>query len=118
MLTAAGSAPMREFDVATGLLPWSTSGPFGVGRHPQRADHRVFRAGFDRRGRRSFHHYFRAARDPQVWAEVEASVAALRTRPLLTVFGQHNDPLGKSPQRLRLRAPHPHVDPNTALDRP
>ncbi len=89
-----GSAPMRELDALTGFLPRMTSGRFGVGRHLDRGSRRAFRRGLDHRGRRSLHRYLRdARRRTSIYPDVDASVAALQPRPLLTIFGERNDPL-------------------------
>ena len=98
MLGLMGSAPMREIDALTGFLPRITSTAFGVGRHLDRAARRAFRAGVDHRGRRSFHRYLRDARRPDIYPDIEAATVALRTRPLLTIFGERNDPLHFQPQ--------------------
>lgn len=75
MLAAMGSAPVRELDVATGVLPRLTSTAFGVGRHWSRADRAVFRAGIDAPARRAWHAYFRdARRAPDLYAEVETAL--------------------------------------------
>ncbi|KKC02771.1 alpha/beta fold hydrolase, partial [Mycobacterium nebraskense] len=100
MLAAMGSAPVRELDAATGVLPRITSTSFGVGRHWSRADRAVFRAGIDASARRAWHAYFRDARGaPELYAEVDAALRNdLTDRPLLTVFGQFNDPLRFQPR--------------------
>ena len=95
MLRLMGSAPARGLDMATGWLPRLTSTSFGVARHWQRADAAVFRAGIDRAARRAWHRYFRDARTADaVYAEIGAGLRGpLADRPLLTIFGQYNDPL-------------------------
>lgn len=96
MLAVMGSAPMRGLDVATGFLPWMTSGRFGVGLHLQRADRRAFRRGMGRRGRASFHRYMRDTRHAD-FATIEASLDVLSTLPMLTIFGSRSDPLSFQP---------------------
>jgi pimeloyl-ACP methyl ester carboxylesterase len=100
MLTLMGSAPVREVSVATGLLARVTSTGFGVGRHWNRADLSVFRAGIDRPARRAWHGYFRDTRDADgVYTEIDAALhGPLSDRPLLTIFGQFNDPLRFQPR--------------------
>jgi len=93
MLGLMGSAPMREIDALTGFLPRITSGAFGVGRHLDRNARRTFRDGVDHRGRRSFHRYMRDARRRDIYRDIDAATAALTTLPLLTIFGEHNDPM-------------------------
>jgi pimeloyl-ACP methyl ester carboxylesterase len=92
MLGVMGSAPMRCFDTATGFLPRAASTRMGVGRHLDRAARRTFRRGVDGRGRASFHRYMRSARLHDYQA-IDAVLAALADRPVLTIFGARNDPL-------------------------
>jgi haloalkane dehalogenase len=95
MLAAMGSATVRELDAVTNVLARVTSSSFGVGRHWSRGDRAVFRAGIDVPARRAWHAYFRDARGaPDLYAEVDAALrGSLADRPLLTIFGQFNDPL-------------------------
>ena len=97
MLLTMGSAPMREFDALTNMLPMASSSRFGVGRHLDRRPRRAFRRGIPARGRRSFHRYMRSARKHD-YTTIDAAVSTLAARPLLTVFGQRNDPLKFQPQ--------------------
>jgi pimeloyl-ACP methyl ester carboxylesterase len=100
MLALMGSAPVREVDVATNILARITSTSFGVGRHWSPADRAVFRAGIDAPARRAWHAYFRDARGARaLYAEVDAALrGSLADRPLLTIFGQFNDPLRFQPR--------------------
>lgn len=100
MLALMGSAPVRELDVATNVLSRVTSTSFGVGRHLRRGDRAVFRAGIDAPARRAWHGYFRDARRADaLYAEVgDALRGKLADRPLLTIFGQLNDPLRFQPR--------------------
>jgi haloalkane dehalogenase len=100
MLGLMGSAPVREVDVATNMLARIASTSFGVGRHWSRADRKVFRAGIGVPARRAWHAYFRDARGAQtLYAEVDAALrGTLASRPLLTIFGQFNDPLRFQPR--------------------
>ena len=97
MLLMMGSAPMRELDALTNMLPLASSSRFGVGRNLDRRSRQAFRRGIPARGRRSFHRYMRSARKHD-YTNVDAAVAALAARPLLTVFGQRNDPLRFQPK--------------------
>jgi len=93
MLAVMGSAAMRVSDAATGWFARLSSTRFGVGRHLSAGDRRVFRAGMDRRGRESFHHYIRSARPGRTdYDAVASAVEALKRRPVLTIFGARNDP--------------------------
>ena len=100
MLALMGSAPVRELDAATDVLSRMTSTSFGVGRNWSRADRAVFRAGIDASARRAWHAYFRDARGAEaLYGEVDAALrGALADRPLLTIFGQLNDPLRFQPR--------------------
>jgi haloalkane dehalogenase len=100
MLALMGSAPVRGLDAAANVLPRVTSTSFGVGRHWSRADRAVFRAGIDVSARRAWHAYFRDARGAEaLYAQVDAALrGSLADRPLLTVFGQFNDPLRFQPR--------------------
>jgi pimeloyl-ACP methyl ester carboxylesterase len=100
MLALMGSAPIRELDAATDVLSRVTSTGFGIGRHMSRGDRRVFRAGIDVPARRAWHAYFRDARRADaLYAEVDDALrGALADRPVLTIFGQLNDPLRFQPR--------------------
>ncbi|TQC42904.1 alpha/beta hydrolase [Rhodococcus sp. WS4] len=104
MLAVMGSAPLRASDAALGWLPRATSGRFGVGRHWTKDDRTVFRAGIDRSARRSWHRYFADAHSADgIYKKIDAALAAsLADHPVLTVFGEHNDPLGFQPCWRRL----------------
>lgn len=95
MLTLMGSAPARSSDAKLGWLPQLTSTAFGVGRHWSKEDLAVFRAGIDASARRAWHRYFRdARRADELYAELDAGLRGpLADRPLMTIFGQFNDPL-------------------------
>ena len=97
MLAVMGSRTMQVIDVVTGWLPRMTSTRFGVGRHLSRRDRRAFRRAMRTRGRASFHRYMRSVRRHD-YDRVDRAVLALADRPLLTVFGENNDPLGFQPQ--------------------
>jgi len=115
MLAVMGSGPATELDAATGWLPRLTATGFGVGRHWSGADRAVFRAGIDNSARRAWHGYFLDARFANdVYAEVDAGLRGpLSDGPLLTIFGQLNDPLrfqrrwkGLSPGAHRVTVHH------------
>lgn len=97
MLAVMGSAPMRGLDVWTGWLPRMTSTRFGVGRHLDRSERKAFQRGMNHRGRRSFHRYMRGVRKHD-FETVDATVQRLSDLPMLTVFGENNDPLDFQPQ--------------------
>ena len=85
-----------------------TATAFGVGRHWSRADLATFHAGIDPAARRAWHSYFRDARAAHdLYTELHAGLPALLAdRPLLTIFGQFNDPLRF---QRRWRALNPNV---------
>jgi len=97
MLAMIGSTAVRELDVATGWLPRLTSTRFGVGRRWGRDLRRTFRRGMHAHGRRAFHHYLRSARHHD-YARVDHAVECLADAPVVSVFGERNDPLGFQPQ--------------------
>lgn len=97
MLALMGSAAVRESDVLTGWLPRLSSTGFGVGRHWDSTTRRTFRRGMDRRARRSFHNYLRAARHHD-YDQVDRSIARLSEIPALSAFGEKNDPLNFQPK--------------------
>ena len=96
MLTLMGSAPMREFDARTGLLAKVTASSFGVGRHLDSASREAFRAGIGPDGLRAFHLYMRDARvNDSIYDQTALALAGpFKLLPLLTIFGERNDPLG------------------------
>ncbi|HWF26923.1 MAG TPA: alpha/beta fold hydrolase [Mycobacterium sp.] len=100
MLALMGSAPVRELNATTDVLSRVTSTSFGIGRHMSRGDRAVFRAGIDVPARRAWHGYFRDARGADaLYAEVDDALrGSLANRPLLTIFGQLNDPLRFQPR--------------------
>jgi haloalkane dehalogenase len=97
LLRVMGSAAIRESDAWTGWLPAASATRFGVGRHLSRIDRAAYRRGFGRRGRRSFHQNMASALDHD-YTRVARGLAAMADRPILTVFGEHNDPLGFQPR--------------------
>jgi haloalkane dehalogenase len=114
-LTLMGSAPANALDSKLGWLPRLTSTAFGGGRHWSREDLTIFRADLDPSARRAWHRYFRDARDADdVYAELESGLRGpLAGRPLLTIFGQFNDPLrfqrtwtALYPDARQIKVPH------------
>jgi haloalkane dehalogenase len=102
MLAVIGSTAMRETDALTGFLPRASSTRLGAGKQWTRRDRRIFSSGMNSDGRRAFHRYMADARhaDPLFEAIDTALRGPLADRPLLTIFGQHNDPLHFQPQWL------------------
>jgi haloalkane dehalogenase len=100
MLAMMGSAPIREFDAATGVLARITASSFGVGRHLDRESRQAFRAGVGADGLRAFHLYMRDARvNDSIYEQASSALAGcFKTLPLVTIFGERNDPLGFQPR--------------------
>ena len=94
---------MREFDVVTKLIPRITTSSFGIGRHLDLTARSVFLSGIGREGIRAFHYYMRDARRcDQLYEKVGAALKGpFRHLPLITIFGERNDPFGLG--RLRPR---------------
>lgn len=103
MLALMGSRVTRELDAFTGILPRISSTAFGIGRQMDEASRNAFLAGVGRQGVRSFHSYLRDARRSQIYREVDAALSGpFRSLPLLTIFGERNDPLGFQPRWRQL----------------
>jgi haloalkane dehalogenase len=104
MLAMMGSTAMRELDAWTGILPRITSTPFGVGQHFDVASRNAFYAGIGRQGVRAFHGYLRDARKAQaIYPELERALSGpFSGLPLLTIFGERNDPLAFQPRWKQL----------------
>jgi len=96
MLALIGSTPVRELDVLTEFLYRITASRFGVGRHLNEDGRQAFLAGVRHHGGRSFHYYMKDARScDALYERAEAGLAGpFRSLPLLTIFGERNDPLG------------------------
>jgi len=97
MLGIVASRPVTALDWLTRLVPRLSATSFGVGRHLDRSGRKAFLGPFaDRRRIRRFHTTMRAALDAdELYGSIEAATAgALRDRPVLTIFGESNDPFG------------------------
>jgi pimeloyl-ACP methyl ester carboxylesterase len=107
MLSIVGSAAFTELDARTGLLPRITSTAFGIGRHMDDAGRRAFRAGMPPSARRAFHDYMRdAGRSGALYTRIHDALTGPFARlPLLTIFGERNDPFHFQP-RWRELFPH------------
>jgi len=103
MLAVMGNPLIRRIDVATGLLARVTATTFGVGRHLDDASRRAYREGIAR-SMGAFHDYLGEARfSDEIYDEVTRALTGRFSRlPLLTIFGERNDPLGFQPQWRRL----------------
>lgn len=97
MLALMGNPVVRKLDAVTGWLPRAASTRLGVGRHWDRDIRKIFRRGMGGAQRRNFHRYMAAARRHD-YTTVESTLTHLADRPLLTIFGQRNDPLRFQPK--------------------
>ena len=96
-------------DVITNLVPRLTSTRFGVGRWLGRSDRTTFLGPFrDREVRRRFHEAMRTLiADPEFTDSVDlATRTSLAAMPVLSVFGQRNDPFGFQPRHERTFEDH------------
>jgi haloalkane dehalogenase len=97
MFRVMSSRVMTGLDTATNLVPRLTATSFGVGRHLDRPGRRTFLAPYHHRDvRRRFHLAMRSAfRDPGFTDSIaDAVTSTLNDRPVLTIFGEKNDPFG------------------------
>lgn len=99
LLGLLGSTVVREFSAWTGILARVTSGDFGVGRHLHTSSREAFYAGIGRQGIRAFHGYLHDARKADaLYEQLDHALAGpFRRLPLVTIFGERNDPLGFQP---------------------
>jgi pimeloyl-ACP methyl ester carboxylesterase len=105
VLTLMGSGVTRQFSVMTGALARLTVTSFGVGRHLDEASRRAYRVGIQK-SMDAFHDYLRDARDSDLYPELAKGFAGpLSQLPLLTIFGERNDPLKFQP-RWKARFPN------------
>ena len=97
MLRTMGSRPVASLDGATNFMARMSTSSFGVGRHLSRAGKKAFRGPYrDRSRRRNIHLLMRSAiNNAQHLDRIEGATAStLNDRPVLTIFGQYNDPWG------------------------
>jgi haloalkane dehalogenase len=104
MLGFIGNPAVRELSAWTGILTRITSSAFGVGKHMDAASRTAFLDGVGRRGLRAFHSYLRDARRARaIYDELSLALVGPFSRlPLVTIFGEHNDPLGFQPRWKQL----------------
>lgn len=111
MLSVMGSSWFRGFDVLTGLLPKISATSFGVGKHMDDSSRQAFLGGIGDQGITSFHCYMRDARFcDALYEEVERALTGrLHRLPVVTIFGERNDPLGFQPRWRSLFPSAPQV---------
>lgn len=103
-LAVMGSTVVREIDAWTGIIARVSASAFGVGRHFDAISRKAFYAGIGRQGVRAFHGYMRDARKSEtIYPQLERALSGpFRRLPLLTIFGERNDPLGFQPRWKQL----------------
>lgn len=96
MLSVVGSHVMTSIDVRTGLVSRLTASSFGTGRHSDQAQRRSVQRALDGGALRTFHSYMRdARREVRIYDEIARALrGSLRTMPIVTIFGEKNDPFG------------------------
>ncbi|NND03641.1 MAG: alpha/beta fold hydrolase [Acidimicrobiia bacterium] len=97
MLGTMGARPVAWLDSVTNFLVRMAATRFGVGRHLSRAGKKAFRGPYrDRSRRRRIHTLMRSAlNNGEHFSRIEEeTTSALSDRPMLTIFGQYNDPWG------------------------
>jgi pimeloyl-ACP methyl ester carboxylesterase len=96
MLRIVGSGLVTSIDVRWRVIARLTSSGFGAGRNAGESTRERILATLDRRALRAFHLYIREARRATaLYSEIETALhGSLRDRPLLTIFGERNDPFG------------------------
>jgi pimeloyl-ACP methyl ester carboxylesterase len=94
MLALVSNPLIREFDVATGLLARITATPFGAGRNLDRRGRRALQSAISGAGLRAFHRLMSdALHSEPLYASVERALTVeFRDLPVLTIFGERNDP--------------------------
>lgn len=109
MLGIMGSRTFTTIDTATNLVPTLTATRFGIGRRLDRTSKAAFLGPFaDRNRRRRFHELMRSALDStDLFSRVEeGTVTTLNDRPVLTIFGERNDPWGFQARHAALFPDH------------
>jgi pimeloyl-ACP methyl ester carboxylesterase len=96
MLRLMGSRSMATLNSGTNFMARASSSRLGVGRHFDREQKQAFVGMFRRTGsRRRFHALMGSVmREQEYLARVEDRLGLLADKPVLTIFGQRNDPFG------------------------
>ena len=101
MLRIISSRPIAALDRLTAGIPRLTATNFGVGRHLEAAERRAFLGPFQEKRRIDrFHSSMGDALVAEsLWRRIELGIAAgLKERPVLTIFGERNDPFRFQPR--------------------
>lgn len=97
MLRIIGSRAATAVGASTNLVARLSATSFGVGRHLDAADRQAFRGPFrDPAVRRRFHRLMASALAERAFTDgvEQATRTVLADLPVLTVFGERNDPFG------------------------
>ncbi|MBV9104143.1 MAG: alpha/beta fold hydrolase [Candidatus Eremiobacteraeota bacterium] len=96
MLSVMGNPVVRELSALTQFVPKLTATSFGAGRHYSGADVRAFLEGIGARGTHAFHDYMRSAsHSDRIYECAQRALSVyLSHLPVLTIFGERNDPFG------------------------
>lgn len=97
MLRIMGGPTMTFLGTTTGIVPRLTRTRFGVGRHLEKRSRRAFFGPFREFGpRRRFHRLIRSVLGDRGFPQTVESgaVDALSHLPVLSIFGEKNDPFG------------------------
>lgn len=97
MLRVVGGRAAEAVGVTTNVVALLTSTRLGVGRHLDRAGRVAFRGPFREHDvRRRFHRLMASTLDRPAFTDGvdDAVTTVLADTPVLTIFGEHNDPFG------------------------
>ncbi|MEA1902475.1 MAG: alpha/beta fold hydrolase [Actinomycetota bacterium] len=97
MFAIMTSGPITALNVSTNLIPRLTSTKSGIGLHLDQQARAAFLGGFSEKGqRRRFHDLMTSAKtETDYLAELEVAYeATLADKPVLTIYGERNDPFG------------------------
>ena len=94
MLSVIGSPLMTSIDVRTRLVSRLTASGFGTGRRSGPSRREAVERALDGAALRTFHAYMRdARREMPIYDEIARALrGSLRTMPVVTIFGEKNDP--------------------------
>jgi pimeloyl-ACP methyl ester carboxylesterase len=109
MLRLMGGPTMTAIDTVTGMIPRMTRTGFGVGRHLDEPSRAAFFGPFRSAGpRRRFHRLIRSVvKDPDFPRTVEQrALDGLSHLPVLSIFGEKNDPFGFQERVAAMWADH------------
>lgn len=103
ILHIIGSAPIRELDARARLVPRITATSFGIGRHLDRKSRDAFLGGMQSSQVRAFHRYLADALrcDPLYLEAARVLDRDYADLPVLTIFGERNDPFHFQPEWKR-----------------